>query len=70
MYDSVFPIISVYPLSKWLKIGDGSYGSDGNYLIRNHVPNVLATSIADLLLKKSKEDGFISEYKVENAEIL
>jgi ubiquinone/menaquinone biosynthesis C-methylase UbiE len=70
MYDSVLPLISADPLSKWLTIGDGRYGSDANYLIRNHVTNVLATSIADTLLKKSKEDGFIAEYKVENAERL
>jgi ubiquinone/menaquinone biosynthesis C-methylase UbiE len=70
MYDSVLPLISAYPLSKWLTIGDGRYGTDANYLIRNHVPNVMATSIVDTLLKKSKEDGFIAEYKVENAEKL
>ena len=70
MYDSVLPLISAYPLSKWLTIGDGRYGTDANYLLRNQVPNVLATSIADTLLKKSKVDGFIVEYKVENAEKL
>ena len=70
MYDSVLPLIKAYPLSQWLTIGDGRYGTDANYLIRNNVQNVLATSIVDTLLKKSKEDGFITEYKVENAESL
>ena len=70
MYDSVLPLISAYPLSKWLTIGDGRYGTDANYLLRNNVQNVLATSINNTLLKKSKEEGFITEYKVENAESL
>ena len=70
MYDAVLPLIKAYPLSKWLTIGDGRYGTDANYLLRNNVQNVLATSINNTLLKKSKEEGFITEYKVENAESL
>lgn len=70
MYDAVLPLIKGYPSSKWLTIGDGRYGTDANYLLRNSVQNVLATSIADTLLKKSKDEGFITEYKVENAESL
>lgn len=70
MYDIVLPVIKNYPLAKWLTIGDGRYGTDANFLLRNKVKNVLATSISDVLLKKAKEDGFIDDYKVENAENL
>lgn len=70
MYDNVLPLIHNYPSSKWLTIGDGRYGTDANYLIRNHISDVLATSISDVLLKKAKEEGFINNYKVENAENL
>lgn len=70
MYDCLLPVIKTYPDSKWLTVGDGRYGTDANYLIRNNINNVLATSISDELLKRSKEDGFISDYKIENAERL
>ncbi|MEO6328710.1 MAG: methyltransferase domain-containing protein [Ginsengibacter sp.] len=70
MYDCVLPLIKTYPLSRWLTIGDGRYGTDANYLIRNNISDVLATSISDVLLKKANEDGFISDYKIENAESL
>ena len=70
MYDSILPFLISYPSASWLTVGDGRYGTDANYMIRNNIVNVLATSISDELLKRSKEDGFIYDYKVENAEKL
>lgn len=70
MYDNMLPLIKNYPGARWLTIGDGRYGTDANYLLRNDIKEVLATSISDVLLKQSKQDGFISEYKIENAEKL
>jgi len=70
MYDSLLPLIHDAEASSWLTVGDGRYGTDANYLIRNNVKNVLATSISDELLKIAKADGFINSFKIENAEQL
>ena len=37
MYDNLLPLIKNYPFSKWLTIGDGRYGTDANYLLRNNI---------------------------------
>ena len=70
MYDSVLPLLHEYPVGSWLTVGDGRYGTDANFLLRNNAKEVLATSISAELLKISCADGFISKYKVENAEQL
>ena len=70
MYSSLQVLIKTYPTHTWLTVGDGRYGTDANYLMRNGIKDVLATSISDELLKKSKADGFIQDYKIENAEQL
>lgn len=70
MYTHLLPLIANYPDSSWLTIGDGRFGTDSNYLIRNGIKNVLTTSISDVLIKQAKEEGFIQNYKVENAENL
>ncbi len=68
MYKTLLPLISNYPDASWLTVGDGRYGTDANYLITNGLKNVVASDISDTLLKIAKQDNFISEYKVENAE--
>ncbi len=70
MYDAVLPVLLSYPDASWLTVGDGRYGTDANFLIRNNAKEVMATSISDELLKQAYADGFISNYKVENAEDL
>jgi len=62
-------LLVAYPSSKWLTVGDGRYGSDANYLETKGF-DVLATDISDYLLKEGKEMGYISKFKVENAEKL
>ena len=63
------PIISIFPQSYWLTVGDGRYGLEANFLERHKI-NVLATDISDALLKIAKEKGFIKNFKKENAEAL
>ncbi len=70
MYENIQPLIKNFPFSSWLTIGDGRYGTDANYLLRNNIVNVLATNISDLSLNQAKKDGFIQDYKIENAESL
>lgn len=69
MYDTLLPILNSYTNAKWLTIGDGKYGTDAHYLLK-HTNNVLATDIAEDCLKMAKENGFIPDYKIENAENL
>jgi len=70
MYKNLDPLIFSYPNASWLTIGDGRYGSDANYLLNNGLSNVLATDISDTYLQIAQKDGFITDFKVENAESL
>ncbi len=67
MLESLNPIIKHDPKSTWITIGDGRYGTDANFLETKGL-DVLATDITDASLKAAKEVGFISKYKIENAE--
>jgi len=67
MYNTLLPLIKSYPKDSWLTVGDGRYGTDANYLMRQGI-KALATDINDNLLKIAKEEGFIENYKRENAE--
>jgi ubiquinone/menaquinone biosynthesis C-methylase UbiE len=70
MYDNLLPLIEEFPDANWLTVGDGRYGTDSNFLLRNGVKRVLTTNISDHLIKRAKLDGFIQDYAVENAERL
>jgi ubiquinone/menaquinone biosynthesis C-methylase UbiE len=70
MYQLIDPLIVSYPEATWLTLGDGRYGTDANYLLSKKIKDVLATDISDTFLMKAKEEGFINDYKVENAEKL
>lgn len=70
MYDNLIPLINKISEDKWLTIGDGRYGTDANYLLTKGVKSVLSTDISDACLKMAKKNGFISDYKNENAESL
>jgi SAM-dependent methyltransferase len=67
MLKSLMPLIKAYPKAKWMTIGDGEYGSDANFLIKNGI-DALSTSINDDRLRITSERGFISNYQIENAE--
>jgi ubiquinone/menaquinone biosynthesis C-methylase UbiE len=69
MRDSLLPIISCYPGTYWLTVGDGRYGTDANYLIEKGL-KVHASDIQDELLRIAHERNFIKEYSKQNAESL
>ncbi|MES2838451.1 MAG: class I SAM-dependent methyltransferase [Bacteroidota bacterium] len=68
MYCNLIPFISSNKDQNWLTVGDGRYGTDANYLITNGAKNVVASDISETYLKIALEEGFISQYKIENAE--
>ncbi len=67
MYDTLLPILSNYKEASWLTVGDGRYGTDANYLLQ-YSQNVMASDIAIDCLTIAKENNFIKDYKIENAE--
>lgn len=69
LLSNVDPLLTCNPESKWITIGDGSYGTDAHYLHSKGV-KVIATDISDYYLKFAHENNFIPEYKAENAEAL
>lgn len=69
MYQQLSSLLTAYPKAKWLTVGDGRYGTDAHYLTRFGA-NVIASDINETCLKEAKENGFIIDYKVENAENL
>lgn len=64
------PFIDDNAKSSWLTIGDGRYGGDANYLIRNGAKNVHASDISDILLKIANKNSFIKRFSEQNAEKL
>lgn len=69
MLASVDTLVEAMPHAKWLTVGDGRYGSDAGYLTSLGA-DALATSLTDERLKRGAELGFITKYRVENAEHL
>ncbi len=69
MYRCLDPILTVCPGAHWVTLGDGRYGTDAHYL-GEHGANAVATDISDTMLKRAKEEGFIRDYRKENAEHL
>ena len=55
--------------SSWLTVGDGRYGTDAHYIMKNG-GIAHATDISDTLLKIGNERGYINSYSAENAENL
>lgn len=64
MYDKLQPLLRWN--GQWLTIGDG-IGTDANWLL-NQGAQAVASDIGDALLKKAQEQGFIREFRRENAE--
>jgi ubiquinone/menaquinone biosynthesis C-methylase UbiE len=69
MYQVLDPILVTETKAKWLTVGDGRYGKDSRYITEKG-GDALATDISGYLLKEAKDLGYITEYKVENAESL
>lgn len=69
MYEAV-DCIKGYKSSRWLTVGDGRWGLDSIRIKKRGFKDVLPTDICEILLKESKERGFIDDYKVENVEKL
>ena len=69
MRDSVLPIISFFPNSSWLTVGDGRYGTDANYFLEKGLITH-ASDIQDDLLKIGNKKGFIKDFSRQNAEAL
>jgi SAM-dependent methyltransferase len=67
--DSIAPVISHFPRSTWLTVGDGRYGTDANYLLE-HGLSAHASDIQDDLLTIGRERRFIGDYSKQNAESL
>ena len=57
-------------IDKWVTIGDGRGGLDSIRLRKLGLKSVLATDIAENLLKRSKDLGKIPDYEIVNAENL
>lgn len=66
MYNLLMPLCRTK--SRWLTIGDG-FGIDANWL-EGKKQKVVASDISDQGLKMAREEGYISEYRLENAEDL
>src|SRR4051812_34246536 len=54
MYRCLDPLLTSYPNSSWLTIGDSHFGKDAHY-IQEKGHRVMATDIADPLLKIGAE---------------
>jgi ubiquinone/menaquinone biosynthesis C-methylase UbiE len=66
----LLPLVKTDPEANWLTIGDGRFGTDGNFLLRSGAKNVHCSDISDLLLKVGYERKFITAFSAENAEHL
>ncbi len=53
----------------WLTVGDGRYGTEANYILRNG-DQAHASDMSDNLLRIGNERGFINSFSEENAENL
>jgi ubiquinone/menaquinone biosynthesis C-methylase UbiE len=69
MYQVLDPILVTEPEANWLTVGDGRYGKDAKYITEKGC-DALATDISEYLLKEAKDIGYLTKYKVENAESL
>lgn len=69
MYNTLLPVCQSYPGTHWLTIGDGRYGTDAHYLMKQGL-SVLASDINVSSLHEAKKNGFINDYSLENAENL
>jgi ubiquinone/menaquinone biosynthesis C-methylase UbiE len=70
MREPLIPLIRALPQASWLTVGDGRYGTDANWLLRNGAEHVHASDVSDTLLKIGAAKGFIGAFSAQNAEAL
>ena len=76
MLDTIIEIINYSKENKknltnnWVTIGDGRYADNAKYLCEKGLNEVIATSITEKNLKWAKDNNYIKNFKVENAENL
>ncbi|MBE7497056.1 MAG: class I SAM-dependent methyltransferase [Verrucomicrobiaceae bacterium] len=68
-YQLLDPVLHADQKTRWLTVGDGRYGTDAHMLMERGC-EVVASDISDVLLREAKEQGYISEFRTENAEAL
>ena len=66
MYNNILPVLQAYPESSWLTVGDGRYGTDANFLMRQGA-DVLATDINDTLLIKAQTEADMAPFQMNRA---
>jgi ubiquinone/menaquinone biosynthesis C-methylase UbiE len=69
MLECTVPLLTEWPSSRWITVGDGNFGSDA-FFLQNHGVAVTATSISSNTLSIAHANGWINAYAVENAECL
>ncbi len=69
-YTSITPIAEFFKDKKWLTVGDGRYGLDSIKLKNKFNINALPSDLSSSMLEKSKEDGRILDYSIQNIEDL
>lgn len=69
MHDTLLPILNNYKNNQWLTIGDGNFGRDAHYLIENGA-QAMATDLNNPSFELAKASGYITDFKIENAEKL
>lgn len=63
-------VINEFPETKFLTIGDGRFGLDANFLLKNGAKHVHASDIDDTLLKIAAEKKIINSFSKQNSEML
>ena len=70
-FKPLIPLIKQNRQNKWVTIGDGRFGRDSIELKKiDPSLNVLPTDISPVLLEYAKKEGWIEDYRIENAEAL
>ena len=67
--ECTLPLLIEWPVSEWITIGDGNFGSDA-FFLQSHGVAVTATSISSNTLSIAHANGWIDAYAAENAESL
>ena len=59
--ECTLPLLKEWPVSEWITVGDGNFGSDA-FFLRNHGVAVTATSISSNTLSVAHANGWIDAY--------
>ena len=67
--DCLLPFIEADSSKRWLTVGDGKFGSDAHFILKQGA-YAHASDISDTLLKIAQQKGVIRDFSAENAESL